>query len=131
MEASADKRRLALAAWLKSECGLQFVSLQAMPGDASFRRYFRLHTSTGSLVAMDAPPAQENCRPYIAIANALRSRGLQTPEIIAAELEQGFLLITDFGGCDLSQDTDDTKCRLTLSMCVGCIGSITELPCGI
>jgi N-acetylmuramate 1-kinase len=94
---SGDERKSALAAWLESDCGLQPISLQAMAGDASFRRYFRIHTQTGSLVVMDAPPVQENCRSYVAVANALRSMGLNAPEIIAADLERGFLLITDFG----------------------------------
>src|SRR5207244_1158100 len=44
-----------------------------------------------------APPPAEKCEPYIAIANALRAMGLNTPDIIKVEKEQGFLLITDFG----------------------------------
>jgi aminoglycoside/choline kinase family phosphotransferase len=71
--------------------------MQAMAGDASFRRYFRITTPKGSYVAMDAPPPRENCRPFVAIANALRSMKLQTPDIIAADLDKGFLLLTDFG----------------------------------
>jgi aminoglycoside/choline kinase family phosphotransferase len=96
-ELNTEERAHALAEWLKTHPGLAFDSMQAMPGDASFRRYFRVQTATGSFVAMDAPPPRENCRPFVAIASALRTMKLQAPEIIAADIERGFLLLTDFG----------------------------------
>src|SRR3990167_9829231 len=68
-----------------------------MPGDASFRRYFRIHTPKGSYVAMDAKPPQEDCHSYIAVAKGLRQLGLSVPEIFYAEKNQGFLLLSDFG----------------------------------
>ena len=88
-----DDRKLALEQWLQSDAGLSDVKLQPMTGDASFRRYFRVQ----SFVAMDAPPPAENCRPFVAIARALRDMGLQAPAIINADLERGFLLLSDFG----------------------------------
>ena len=96
-ELNLIERSEALAAWVKSCHAFQLASMQAMPGDASFRRYFRVTTTNGSFVAMDAPPPRENCRPFVAIANALRSMKLHAPEIIAADLDKGFLLLTDFG----------------------------------
>src|SRR3990167_1894843 len=92
-----SKRKSALEKWLKTDCGQDFTILQTMPSDASFRRYYRIHTPSGSYVAMDAEPPQEDCRPYVAIAKGLRRLGLQVPDIIYAEEEQGFLLLTDFG----------------------------------
>lgn len=92
-----SKREQLLMSWLQSECGLSSTTLVPMAGDASMRRYFRVETSARSLVVMDAPPPQENCRPFIAIAKALRELGLQTPEIFFANVEQGFLLLSDFG----------------------------------
>jgi hypothetical protein len=88
-----DERQQALEQWLRSVAGLQDATLYAMQGDASFRRYFRVQ----SYVAMDAPPPRENCAPFVAIARALRDMGLQAPEIIKADIQQGFLLLTDFG----------------------------------
>jgi len=90
-------REKAILHWLSSTCQIQPVSLQPMPSDASSRRYFRLITKEKSLVVMDAPPPQENCHSYVAIAKALRQMGLSTPDIIEADLHSGFLLITDFG----------------------------------
>ena len=62
-----------------------------------FAAIFALSPLQRSFIAMDAPPAQENCQPFVAIAKALRGLGLNTPDIIAADIEQGFLLLTDFG----------------------------------
>lgn len=90
-----SERQKNLEHWLAA-C-VPHSTLVAMPGDASFRRYFRVSTDQGSWVAMDAPPPRENCRPYVAIAHALRAIGLQAPDIIQADVERGFLLLTDFG----------------------------------
>jgi aminoglycoside/choline kinase family phosphotransferase len=92
-----DSRQQALQKWLRDTCQLAEPVLQILPSDASFRRYFRVPAPAVSYIAMDAPPAKENCVPYIAIANALRAHGLLTPEIIASDLREGFLLLTDFG----------------------------------
>jgi len=92
-----DQRIALLLNWLKTDCGLSFSFLQPMVGDASFRRYFRIQTKKGSFVVMDAPPTKENCHSFIAIAKTLREQGLLAPEIMAADLSQGFLLLSDFG----------------------------------
>src|ERR1700735_4359084 len=93
-----DSRQQALEYWLRNHCQLDFESLETLAGDASFRRYFRLQSNNQSFIAMDAPPERENnCRPFIAIAESLRQQGLQTPEIIHSDVTQGFLLLTDFG----------------------------------
>ncbi len=94
---SADARKLQLTDWLFHHCQLTFDELFPMTGDASFRRYFRVATPEISYVAMDAPPPKENCAPFVAIAEALKNMGLQTPTVVRADLEQGFLLLTDFG----------------------------------
>jgi aminoglycoside/choline kinase family phosphotransferase len=92
-----DKRFDELHNWLTQKANSPSFTIQPMQGDASARRYFRVETADMSYVAMDAPPPQENCRPYIQIANALRHIGLHTPEIFEQDVEQGFLLISDFG----------------------------------
>lgn len=74
-------------------------SLQVVSGDASFRRYFRLplQAPETSLIAVDAPPEKENSRPFVAIARALRAHGVHVPEVVAADFNQGFMLLEDFG----------------------------------
>jgi len=72
-------------------------------GDASFRRYERLtrvteeHTGPQTAVLMDAPPPQEDVRPFVIIANHLVRLGLSAPRILARDLAQGFLLLEDLG----------------------------------
>lgn len=67
--------------------------------DASFRRYFRVSFagSGDTRIVMDAPPDKEDCRPYIRVAGLLRQAGLNAPEVLAQDLAQGFLLLTDLG----------------------------------
>jgi len=48
-------------------------------------------------VAMDAPPEQEDCRPFVDVAGRLARAGVAVPEILHQDLEQGFLLLTDMG----------------------------------
>lgn len=97
MESQKLEREKLLKNWLHSSCGMPAPKLTPMVGDASMRRYFRVAVENSSLIAMDAPPPQENCRPYVAIANALREINLKAPQIFFADVEQGFLLISDFG----------------------------------
>jgi aminoglycoside/choline kinase family phosphotransferase len=56
-----------------------------------------MHTDAGPFIVIDAPPSQENIPAYIHIAKALRAHGIQSPEILKADHEQGFLLVSDLG----------------------------------
>lgn len=89
-------RKEALEKWLK-EVGCFPLSIEPLVSDASFRRYFRLYTSSGTLIAMDAPPALEDSASFIAIAQILAKWGVTVPDIMAVDLTQGFLLISDLG----------------------------------
>jgi aminoglycoside/choline kinase family phosphotransferase len=73
------------------------VRLTPASSDASFRRYFRWEDGTRSLIVMDAPPPQEDCRPFVRVAGLLAEAGVHVPEILAGDLEQGFLLLPDLG----------------------------------
>lgn len=65
--------------------------------DASFRRYFRWECDGRTLILMDAPPPQEDCRPFVHVAALLAKAGVHVPEILAQDIEQGFLLLDDLG----------------------------------
>jgi hypothetical protein len=71
-------------ATLDPNIGLQIESLAPASSDASFRRYFRIQAHLGTLVVMDAPPPQENCRPFVDIAARL-AKALGLPFIPALE----------------------------------------------
>lgn len=91
-----DRYHLMLS-WLNPHFPLPATTITPASNDASFRRYFRVHYKDTSYIVMDAPPARENIQPFITIAHAFRKLGLQTPDILDADLKQGFLLLTDLG----------------------------------
>jgi len=92
-----DPRRQSAAAWAAASLGVDSVELEVVSGDASFRRYFRIHTGDGSLILMDAPPDKEDSAPFVDIAGRLRSAGLNAPEIRQFDLQRGFGLLSDLG----------------------------------
>ncbi|MBU6270340.1 MAG: phosphotransferase [Betaproteobacteria bacterium] len=99
----ADARLQALSHWLAglpAEFGVQPASLRPASDDASFRRYFRVDAGAahaGSLIVMDAPPPQEDCRPFVHAAAVMARAGLSVPRVLVQDLDRGFLLLDDFG----------------------------------
>lgn len=73
------------------------ILLTPVTGDASFRRYFRFSTATTSYILMDAPAPAEDCGRFVATQQAFALAGLKVPQIIAQDLEHGFLLLSDLG----------------------------------
>ena len=95
--AGADARLQALKHWVEGIDAAAGGSLTPASGDASFRRYFRLQKGDESFIVMDAPPPQEDCLPFVRVAGYLEAMQINAPRIIEADLEQGFLLLTDLG----------------------------------
>ncbi|MFT6914374.1 MAG: aminoglycoside/choline kinase family phosphotransferase [Motiliproteus sp.] len=71
--------------------------LEAVSGDASFRRYFRIYSHQRSWIAVDAPPEKENSRAFVEIARAWAPLDIPVPRVLLADLEQGFMLLSDLG----------------------------------
>jgi len=92
----SDLRLKQLRDWLNS-VGLNEYDMEPASNDASFRRYFRVWHERDRFIVMDAPPAQEDCRPFVAVAQALKDFGLNVPKVLEMDLEQGFLLLSDLG----------------------------------
>lgn len=86
-----------LKAWLQNEFPNQHFDLSIASADASFRRYFRVQFEDRSLIAMDAPPQHEDCRPFIKIAQLFSTADVNVPSILSQNLTDGFLLLTDLG----------------------------------
>lgn len=99
-DSSSDPRLTALQKWLASVTAyeLQLSSLRPASSDASFRRYFRIDGTDGnSYIVMDAPPPQEDVRPFIHVAEVFGATGVSVPSILAQDIDQGFLLLSDLG----------------------------------
>lgn len=96
--APEDSRKLALANWVSLQLqGLQdSIQLHSLGSDAGFRRYFRFAQGP-QLLAVDAPPSSEDTPQFLAIAQLIARQGVRSPKILAADPQQGFLLVEDFG----------------------------------
>jgi N-acetylmuramate 1-kinase len=92
-------RRAAFERWLAAldDESLDPRSVRLASADASFRRYLRVQGAHGPRIVMDAPPHLEDCRPFVAVAAALRDAGLHGPEVLAWNEADGFLLLSDLG----------------------------------
>ena len=96
------QRAAAFAVWLRGVAGahaLVEASVRPASADASFRRYFRIDSSAAgaSFVIMDAPPAKEDCQPFVHVAALMAAAGLHVPDIVAWDEAHGFMLLTDLG----------------------------------
>ena len=102
-----DVRLQHLKVWLDEQLSALYLNngwgavppatLTAASSDASFRRYFRWEGEGRSFIVMDAPPPQENCKPFVDIADFLRTCLINVPKIYAQDLDRGFLLLNDLG----------------------------------
>ena len=102
-----------LQTWLHSLFPDQSYDIAPASADASFRRYFRVSFPERTLIAMDAPPLHENCLPFIHVSEVFAAAGVNVPQVLARDLELGFLLLTDLGNVTyLSALTPETASKL-------------------
>jgi len=91
------ERVQALQDWAARQLGGGSLDIAPASADASFRRYFRVTVKGRDYIVMDAPPAHEDCRPFIAVARLFADAGVNVPQVLAQDLDRGFLLLTDLG----------------------------------
>lgn len=96
-DALPDTRARAAVAWAAQRMDAPLTAAAPASADASFRRYFRIHTAADSRIVMDAPPAYEDSTAFLRVAELMQQAGLRVPTVFAADLEQGFLLLSDLG----------------------------------
>ncbi len=110
-----DPRLVELQTWLATTApSIRIETLRPASSDASFRRYFRADTTEGQTrIVMDAPPPHEDVRPFIQVADIFGKTGVTVPQILAQNVEAGFLLLSDLGNTTyLSQLSNDTAHKL-------------------
>ncbi|GAB1394189.1 phosphotransferase [Rhodocyclaceae bacterium] len=84
--------------WLAAQYPGQPFGIAPASADASFRRYFRITFADGkTFVVMDAPPTHEDIRPWLHVQQLFHAAGAHVPEVLAQDLERGFLLLSDLG----------------------------------
>jgi aminoglycoside/choline kinase family phosphotransferase len=96
-------REDAIGAFLTA-AGWEAARREKLPGDASFRRYVRLHLPEGSAMLMDAPPAREDVRPFARVARHLGAMGYSAPRVLAEDADTGFLLLEDLGDATYTRE---------------------------
>ena len=102
-------RASVFAQWLNDASAayqLDPATLRLASADASFRRYFRvdhIDQRMGSCIIMDAPPALEDCAPFVKIAALMTAAGLNAPRVLAWDEAQGFMLLSDLGSQTMMQ----------------------------
>jgi aminoglycoside/choline kinase family phosphotransferase len=110
------------------QAGWSEAAIDPIPGDASFRRYFRVQHDGRKAMLMHAPPPHEDPRPFIHVADWLTGQGLRAPEIYAADPEAGWVLIEDFGDdrmrdwLDLHPDDENAAYRAAIDALVALHG---------
>ena len=81
--------------------------IEPLPGDASFRRYFRLRRGDQTAMLMDAPPPHEDPQPFLRAARWLDDNGLRAPRILAEDAARGLVLLEDFGEVRMREYLDE------------------------
>jgi aminoglycoside/choline kinase family phosphotransferase len=93
--------------WLRARLPSQAYTLAPASADASFRRYFRIHSAGQSCILMDAPPEHEDCRPFVAVAKLFSAAGVHVPQVLAEDFDNGYLLLSDLGTTTYLQALND------------------------
>ena len=92
-----DQRLQQLKLWLNQILETDQYDVTVASADASFRRYFRIQHNGQTMIAMDAPPEKEDCKPFVDIAKTLFAGDVHVPEVLAEDHDHGFLLLSDLG----------------------------------
>lgn len=90
-------RQLARSQWARTALNQPDAVLEPASADASFRSYWRVRDGETPWIVMDAPPAQEDIRPWLDVAARLSAVGLHVPQVRHADAEHGFVLMSDLG----------------------------------
>jgi aminoglycoside/choline kinase family phosphotransferase len=133
----ADARLQRLTEWSATALGRKNLQISVASADASFRRYFRVHGELQTWIVMDAPPEKEDTTPFIKVSEMLVNAGVNAPEVLAQNLAEGYLLLSDLGSrtyltalADREQagglyaDAIDALVRMQ----IGCAPRVRELP---
>jgi len=118
-----------LKRWLESELEFSDYTLAPASSDASFRRYFRVMHDGASFIVMDAPPDREDSRPFIRVAKQLFDAGLNAPEVLDEDLQQGFLLLSDLGSSPYLGALNEAGVERMYGDALGALASIQTCAC--
>ena len=130
---SNQQRQQQLAQWVLKELSgdddsQRAIPLKAITSDAGFRRYFRVQTPQGALIAVDAPPTTEDTDAFVNIANAWRMGQVRVPRVLAVNLRQGFMLQEDLGNTPLQSVLNHQTADQYYLQCFETLQAIQQQP---
>ena len=82
--------------WLES-IDWQNYSIEVASSDASFRSYYRIYKENKSYILMDSSLDLDSLLPFVDINHRLSQSKVKAPQIIAQNIQKGYLILEDFG----------------------------------
>lgn len=128
MDSKRDKRFLNLANWVQQHFPCESSDITPLSGDASFRHYYRAQREGQSVVCVDAHPDHENNEAFVGVAKALAQADVHVPEVHAADLQNGFLLLSDLGDQLFSRLLDSTTVDSLYLSAIDALIKIQQTP---
>jgi len=118
-EQAASGREAQRLYWARGALGDPHATLERASVDAGFRSYWRSQGSGPGRIVMDSPPGLEDVRPWLAMRDLLEGGGVRVPQVLARDVELGFLLLEDLGGPTLAQVIDARNADAWFDAAVG------------
>ena len=103
--------------WARGALGDPYAQLERASMDAGFRRYWRSLGDGPGRIVMDSPPGLEDVRPWLSMRELLVGGDVRVPEVLAIDIEHGFLLLEDLGGPTMAQVMDAANARAARALC--------------
>ncbi|MBE2211742.1 MAG: phosphotransferase [Xanthomonadaceae bacterium] len=96
-------------AWARQALSHPDLQLERASVDAGFRSYWRTLDITPSRIVMDSPPDKEDVRPWLAMREVLQAAGVRVPQVLAEDVDAGFLVLEDLGVTTYLHDIDEAN----------------------
>ncbi|MFN3311687.1 MAG: aminoglycoside phosphotransferase family protein [Thermomonas sp.] len=126
--ATHDARAAQRLAWARAALQQPGAGLERASTDAGFRSYWRTLGVTSSRIVMDAPPGQEDVRPWLRIRDLLQAGGVRVPQVLARDVDAGFLLLEDLGGPTLAQVIDGGNADVHMAAALAQLVRLQSIP---
>lgn len=115
-------------AWIRAVLHQPDAGLERASTDAGLRSYWRTLGVTPSRIVMDAPPGQEDVRPWLRIRDLLQAGGVRVPQVLARDVDAGFLLLEDLGGPTLAQVIDPGNADAHIATALAQLVRLQSIP---
>ena len=116
---ATDDRATLRLQWARHALADADAGLERASTDAGFRSYWRSMGTTPSRIVMDSPPDKEDVRSWLRIRDLLHAGGVRVPQVLARDVDAGFLLLEDLGGPTVAQLIDDANADAHIDAAIG------------